>query len=552
MDKSSYLDKNTWITKTWGSLSLDVLQPLPKEWGKGCNKKMWFNCSCGKSVELVFKRLYSGNQKSCGHCTSKSKEYWLNQKWGNIKLFKDQIFPNFFPPSTKKNFLFACDCGNVESICFKWVNNGQKTCGHCNDKSKEYWLNQKWGELTLDKQQLFPDRWNAFTCKKYYFMCSCNRKVFIKFMSVYNGNSKTCGHCNDKSKEYWLNQKWGTLMLDENQPLRSEWGENASSKLNFKCDCGNSIITRWSDVTRSKGGCKNCGCILIGKTMQSPAGEIYKFVKKISPTAIFGYKLTNTGKEYDIYVPDKKLAIEYHGLIWHSEKYNLKKKKDFLKYKLAQSRNDRLIQIFGDEWETKKDIIKRNIESLLIDRPQKRVKTEFEIIIGKTPISSRNFLKQYHYLGEASGVLTINATYKNQIIGCWVFMKRANKEIIWHRACVNHDFKLWNPHSHALYLAIPILNNLGFDKIVSFSDNRYHSGNLYLQLGFYLDKELNPDYNYTNGVKRYSKYNFRVLAGINEKESAKQKGFYRIWDSGKKRFVMVINENNHIKIKRMH
>jgi len=77
--------------------------------------------------------------------------------------------------------------------------------------------------------------------------------------------------------------------------------------------------------------------------------------------------------------------------------------------------------------------------------------------------------------------------------------------------------------------------------MVTFSDNRFHTGGLYGKLGFTFEEELKPDYSYTNGSVRKSKYALRVKAGMDEKSEAEAKGWYRIWDSGKKRFSLNIN-----------
>ena len=91
-------------------------------------------------------------------------------------------------------------------------------------------------------------------------------------------------------------------------------------------------------------------------------------------------------------------------------------------------------------------------------------------------------------------------------------------------------------------MAKPLLKQMGFARMVTFADNRFHTGNLYEKLGFALEKKLQPDYSYTNGIKRVSKYALRVKAGVNEKAAAKSRGWYRIWDSGKKRYSMPLIE----------
>jgi hypothetical protein len=81
---------------------------------------------------------------------------------------------------------------------------------------------------------------------------------------------------------------------------------------------------------------------------------------------------------------------------------------------------------------------------------------------------------------------------------------------------------------------------MGFNRIITFSDNRFHTGELYEKLGFLLEKELAPNYYYANRYERKSKYVFRVKAGGKELKEAKTKGWYRIWDSGKRRWGMLV------------
>ena len=245
--------------------------------------------------------------------------------------------------------------------------------------------------------------------------------------------------------------------------------------------------------------------------------------------------------EFDIYVPSKKVAIEYHGLHWHSEGF--KGKADYLKYLYCRKHGIRLIQIYGDEWHNLKDMMIQKLNFLLApDRDErKRMYPSYFMEPATSPLA-RFFLDQHHYLGAAGGCLTIIARHpkSNEIIGVWVFMKREAGTVLWHRACWDHRYKAWNPHEKALKMAIPILKEMGFNKILTFSDNRFHTGKMYEKIGFRLEREIPPDYSYTNGQVRKSKYALRVKAGLNERKEAASKGWYRIWDSGKTRFSLSI------------
>jgi hypothetical protein len=347
--------------------------------------------------------------------------------------------------------------------------------------------------------------------------------------------------CDWKPISYWLSQKWGKLKLDPNQKFpQKEWGRGLTPKLRFLCDCGKSKKSSLPPVLR--GYTQSCGCLRPGVSALSPAYKIYEFIKLLVPDAHFSYwfnKKNGDRTEYDIYIPSKKLAVEYHGLIWHSEKFIMPKNKDFQKLVIAKSRGDHLIQIYSDEWEQKQEIIKAQLREILAPEKKTRIKPIFETYT-KTPSEARAFLNAHHYLGAASGCLTIIANHGGAVVGVWVFMKREEGTILWHRACWHPAYKAWNPHEKALKLALPKLRSMGFKRIVTFSDNRFHTGQLYEKLGFKFEKELKPDYSYTDGVRRVTKYALRVSAGINENETANANGWYRIWDSGKKRYSLFV------------
>jgi hypothetical protein len=88
---------------------------------------------------------------------------------------------------------------------------------------------------------------------------------------------------------------------------------------------------------------------------------------------------------------------------------------------------------------------------------------------------------------------------------------------------------------------------MGYEKIVSWSDNRWSEGKVYEALGFYLEEELGPDYSYVKDRQRISKQSCQKkhlfkkgAVGDTELEMAKSLGYSRIWDCGKKRWVLDI------------
>jgi hypothetical protein len=89
------------------------------------------------------------------------------------------------------------------------------------------------------------------------------------------------------------------------------------------------------------------------------------------------------------------------------------------------------------------------------------------------------------------------------------------------------------------------INNYDVDKIVSYCDIRYATGNLYEKLGFNFVHQSKPNYFYTKGGKRFNRFSFAkhklVNMGYDKNKTERQimldLGYNRIYDCGCKKFV---------------
>jgi len=82
------------------------------------------------------------------------------------------------------------------------------------------------------------------------------------------------------------------------------------------------------------------------------------------------------------------------------------------------------------------------------------------------------------------------------------------------------------------------------NKIVSYCDISWTSGNLYKKLGFVLTNTTKPNYYYVVNKKRenrinYQKHKLVKIGGnqlLSEKEIMEEKGFYRIYNCGNHKY----------------
>ena len=104
------------------------------------------------------------------------------------------------------------------------------------------------------------------------------------------------------------------------------------------------------------------GCPACATRSSVPENEIAEFLSQYTTVERRNRKII-APKEIDIWLPTYNIGIEYNGVFWHTESRvgNLHR----VKWQMAQQATIRLIQIFSDEWEHKKDIVKARLLAFL-------------------------------------------------------------------------------------------------------------------------------------------------------------------------------------------
>lgn len=195
--------------------------------------------------------------------------------------------------------------------------------------------------------------------------------------------------------------------------------------------CGHKFNRRLQSARSSAKSFGEINCTDCNYASRSLAEEeLSKFVKSLRMKVIDGFYIDKRGKgkfEADVYVPCKKMAFEYHGLNWHSERI-LKKKsriaKNYHTDKMKHFAEDGIqtIQIFESEWTHKKDIIKSIILSKL-------GKSKLKIFARDCSVDrvdsreAREFFNKNHRQGHSNGFLYIGLKYENRIVACMSFGK---------------------------------------------------------------------------------------------------------------------------------
>lgn len=247
--------------------------------------------------------------------------------------------------------------------------------------------------------------------------------------------------------------------------------------------------------------------------------------------------------EMDIYLPDLNLGFEFNGLYWHSEKYR-DKFYHYNKMKFFGNKGIKIINIWEDDWEFKRDIIKSIILNKIGFTPQKIYarKTEIRRISSK---ENKKFFDENHLQGGVSASIRIGLYYNDDLVSVMTFGK---KRKILAQNSANNEYELLrfankiniNVIGGASKLFSYFINNYNPQKIISYANCDISDGKLYKILGFKEIGHTGVNYWWVKGKNKYHRSNFMkhklIADGFDpektESEIMTERGYYKLYGSG--------------------
>lgn len=248
--------------------------------------------------------------------------------------------------------------------------------------------------------------------------------------------------------------------------------------------------------------------------------------------------------EVDIFIPSKKIAIEYDGLYWHNDEQQPNHKYHLLKTELCEDKDIQLIHIFENEWLFKRNIVESRLKDLF-GMPSHVIFARKCLVKEVEASASMNFQEDNHLQGAVNANVNLGLYFKDELISLMTFGKpRFDKKHEWEllRFCnklghhipgaasklLKHFERQYHPKS-----------------IVSYADRRWSRGKLYEALGFTLDHVSAPNYWYFNDYKsmnlqsrvKFQKHHLSDLLECfdptkSEIENMRANGYHRIFDCG--------------------
>lgn len=521
------------------------------------------------------------NNKS-GCCTS----YILNLGIENAKYECKNNFNKYFELiEEEKDFLYCplCDYETKDS-----TNKSGVFTNHIKNKHKMD-IN-KFLEKYPDYKVLYPTHLMKEGVKKLNedvgIVCQICGKKFRKLTETHlakhnikpneyklkYGISTTCSQHTEniqrnKSFTRQIDQVFDRIIKSGFTPLFSKeeyYGVNDKFRYKFKCNtCGNIFEDNLDDGNIPI--CRICNPKDKFEPNRKLEHEIQDFL--FNECNIKDLNINNrsiiTPKEIDFVILSHKLGIEINGLYWHSEKYGKDRNYHINKTLECNKKGYRLIQIFEDEWNYKKDIIKSKIKHILnINTNIKSIyarNCEIKLISNKDKI---DFLNNNHIQGNDNYNTEINigGYYNNELISVMTFCKprrllgyKDNSDTFeLSRFAVDINKRMVGIFGKLFNYVLDIIKSKYSDikEIVTYADLRFTDlrKNIYTNNNFEYVLLTKPNYYYVKGNLRHSRYKFQKYKLIKEGEDPslteqqimKNRGYYQIFDCGNIKYRYLI------------
>ncbi len=274
------------------------------------------------------------------------------------------------------------------------------------------------------------------------------------------------------------------------------------------------------------------------------------FIKSIQNTTnniSINYKLSNFS--IDCFCKNKSFGIVFNNSLESSEKvldYKTCQMRQRAKLDFCRSKNIRLMHIFEHQWiNRKKQYINfiRSIIGINTNRVHAR-----QCDIDNKPCKS--FYENNHIQGYGMNTIKFfNLKYNDRIVASMTAGRHhrqnsQSNDIVLNRLVFNNETNVPGGSSKLFKYFKIWAKQEGYDRIISWSDNCWTEGNVYKVLCFDLEVEYGSDYfYYDTNIRSYkSKQSQRKAAtgcpeGMTEREWCIERGLYRIWDCGKKKWV---------------
>lgn len=359
----------------------------------------------------------------------------------------------------------------------------------------------------------------------------------------WRGTSTAITDRKQQSHEYFA-AKLPSIKLDKLEPGAIAPGCSHSALLaTYTCNtCGftetksiGALIYREAKIDSACAACS--GLIEHGSIEQA---VIYNYIRSLGVDAISNDRQTIKPYEIDIYIPSKQLAIEYHGIFWHSSPRSISANVHLEKFNLCNAKGIRLLQFVSTQnLSTIKSVISH---ALGLD---KKIGARTCQLITLSRTETIKYLNAWHLDKTTYAFsLALGLTFNGEVVQVATFGKSRFKRSEWelHRLASKPGLAIVGGVSK---LVTGFQRRFPGIELISYQNNFLGGGRTYERAGFTKESSSRPNYWYWKSqtgewLNRYStqKHKLRHLLGdkfvpeLTEQENMLAAGYRIFKDAG--------------------
>ena len=445
-----YVSDNAQLMTEWNWEKNNELDFDPKILTLGSHKKVWWKCSQGHEWQAIIKDRNNG--KGCPYCSGryavkgKNDLQTVNPNLANDWNYEknNNLTPMDILPNSNKKVWWKCSNGHAwqASVANRTKGNG---CPYCAGKKvfKGYndlqtvnpTLSQEWN---YEKNNgLTPSDVMPNSDEKVWWRCKEGHEWQVTIATRNSGSG--CPYCSGRYAVKSEND-----LQTVNPILASEWNyekngnfrpenftANSGQKVWWKCKKGH----EWQATIHNRNKGRGCPICNSERNTSFPEYAIVYYLKKYGLDVIHSYR--ENGYELDVYIPSKKIAIEYDGGLWHKNRIkndlekNKRCKRDGIKlYRIREglpTLNDSSIDYMVQEKQKDLSKILEEVLSIIIGH---HIHVDIELDV----IAIENLRE---YSEKSNSLLFFNPEIANE----WNFEKNGNLKP--NNLMANSNKKVW-------------------------------------------------------------------------------------------------------------
>lgn len=527
------------VKKEFLSHNIEILQDHYK------NNSTKIQCKCSKNHLFSISRANFLSGRGCPYCWDTNRKIGFDRVKEEFEKEGFTLLQDYYELS-EKPIKCRCPVGHETELSWHKFKIGRR-CKVCSNESKRWDIS--------DIKEIFSREGYTITQDFYNNLqnpvdCVCPKGHVIKIRpSGFIHNNHRCGECAVESARKPLS--FVKEYLDKfGYTLNQDFYNNEQEPVKCVCPNGHEIQIRFGGFLHAGKRCGKCHPV-----RSKPEVEVCSFVESLGLEVVPNDRQVIKPKELDVYVPSKKVAIEYCGFYWHGEK-NGEKPRSYHYDKMISCAKEgiRLITVFEDEWRDRQEVVKSRILNAL-GMSERRVYARKCYVSEISLAVANDFLSKYHLQGKGNSSKRWGLFLEDELLQVITVGSlsrahtgRGGKFLELKRFASLPNVSVVGGASKLFSVVKKYAAENGYTHIKSYCDMRYanYIKPVYEDLGFSLVTYTKYTPHYVKEGIRFRNQGLRKteserFSGKTEWELREEQGFDRMWDCGHRTYVMEIH-----------